>query len=139
MIMDLQNHTAWELRPQRKIATDMSAILKSAQGTANSDLLTGALPDPNNPCAAVRDFACHKLGTEDINGRHTEKWEMKDLKDNKLTTLWIDPSLPLAVKTQWEGGSGEYRNIKEGPQPESLFQVPPEYKKLQFGVQGSAR
>jgi hypothetical protein len=138
MIMDLQNHTGWQLRPQAKVATDMSAFLRSAQNSLNKDVLSGGPPDPSNPCAALRESTCRKLGSEDVNSRQTQKWEIKD-KDGKVTTMWIDSSLPLAVKTQWDGGSGEYRNIKDGPQPDSLFQVPPDYKKIPFAFEGSPR
>lgn len=138
MIMDLQDHTGWQLRPQAKVATDMSAFLKSVQNSLNKDVLTGAPPDPSNPCAALRESTCRKLGSEEVNGRQTQKWEIKD-KGGKVMTMWIDSSLPLAVKTQWDGGSGEYRNIKEGPQPDSLFRVPPDYKRIPFAFEGSPR
>jgi hypothetical protein len=138
MIMDLHNHSGWQLRPQAKVATDMSAFLKSPQNSTNKDVLTGAPPDPSNPCAALRESTCRKLGSEDVNGRQTQKWEIKD-KGGKVMTLWIDPSLPLAVKTQWNGGSAEYRNIKESPQPDNLFQVPPDYRKIPLVLEGGPR
>jgi hypothetical protein len=106
----------------------MSSMMKAAQAAANNSLLSGNPPDPNNPCVTIRNTTCQKLGSEDVNGRHTQKWLMKD-SNGKTMTAWIYPSLPLAVKTEWDGGSGEFRNIKEAPQPESLFQVPPDYKK----------
>jgi len=130
MLIDYGSHTGWNLRPQAKIATDMSAVMKSGLASMNKDVLTGAPPDPNNPCAALRSYTCRKLGSEDVNGRHTQKWEMKDTSNGQVMTVWIDPSLPLAVRTQWNGGGAEYRNIKEGPQPDSLFQVPSDYKKV---------
>jgi hypothetical protein len=124
-IIDFKNQTYWQLRPEQKLAIDMSAMFKAVQ--ANS-FLSGQAPAPDNPCVALKNYSCQKLGSEDVNGRHTQKWLMKD-NNGKAMTAWIDPSLPLAVKTEWEGGSGEFRNIKEASQPESLFQVPPDYKK----------
>jgi hypothetical protein len=139
MLMDYQNHTGWNLRPRAKVATDMSAFLRNAQTSANKDVLSGAPPDPNNPCAALRGYTCRKLGSEDVDGRHTQKWEMKDTSNRQLMTVWIDPSLPLAVKTQWDGGSGEFRNIREEPQPDSLFEVPSDYKKVPSPFAGEQR
>lgn len=127
-IMDFKNRTFWQLIPERKLAMDMSAMVKAMQANANVSFLSGNAPDPSDPCASLKNYSCEKLGSEDANGRHTQKWIMKD-SSGKSMTVWIDPSLPLAVKTEWQGGSGEYRNIKESPQAESLFQVPSDYKK----------
>jgi hypothetical protein len=127
-IMDFKNKMFWQLMPERKIAMDMSAMVNAMQANANNSFLSGHPPNPDNPCAALKNYSCQKLGSEDVNGRSTQKWAMKD-NNGKAMTAWIDPSLPLAVKTEWEGGSGEFRNIKEAPQPESLFQVPSDYKK----------
>jgi len=132
MILDSQNHTAWELRPQHKLAVDMSAVVGNFQASASQNLLTGSPPDPSNPCAPLRAYTCRKLGNEDVNGRHSEKWEMKDTKNGNVMTVWIDPSLPWAIKTQSSSFTAEFRNLKEGPQPESLFQVPSDYRKSAF-------
>jgi hypothetical protein len=132
MILDPQNHTAWELRPQHKLAVDMSAVVANVQASASQNLLTGAPPDPSNPCAPLRAYTCRKLGNEDVNGRHTQKWEMKDTEHGNVMTVWIDPSLPWAIKTQSSSFTAEFRNLKEGPQPASLFQVPPDYSKSAF-------
>jgi hypothetical protein len=133
MIMDLENHTGWQLRPNQKMAFDMSAMLKSAQGLVNHNGLGGGPVNGTTPCAALPGYTCRNLGSDEVNGRHTQKWELKD-KDGQVTTAWIDPSLPLAVKTQSAQGESEFRNIKEGPQPEQLFQVPADYRKTSFGV-----
>ncbi len=123
-ILDFQNNTGWLLRPRKKTAMDVSAMMKMGR-----EITKDAPPNPNDPCAAVKGSTCRKLGTEDINGRHTQKWEMKDT-DGKVMTLWVDPTLPLAIKTQSAALSGEYRNIKEVPQPDSLFQVPSDFRKV---------
>jgi hypothetical protein len=133
MIMDPAMATGWALNSQRKTAVDVSASMKAAQQSGNK--MVGQmspkeiLVDPNNPCAALKGSSCKKLGNEMTNGRQTTKWEVRD-SDGKPVYLWIDPKLWLAVKTQTENYTGEFRNIKEGPQPDSLFQVPADYKKV---------
>ncbi len=124
-ILDFQNQTGWLLRMPEKTAMDMSAVIKMGV----QEVTTGAPPNPNDPCAALKGSTCRKLGTEDVNGRHTQKWEMKD-SDGKAMTVWIDPTLPLAVKMQSAALNAEFRNIQEGPQPESLFQVPSDFRKM---------
>jgi hypothetical protein len=127
-IQDPNAKTAWILSPQRKIAMDVSAQYRAVI-EAVAGLFGGKPVDPDNPCAGIQGCTAKKLGSEIVNGRQTKKWEIKD-KDGKSMIAWIDPTLPLVVRTQYEQGSVEFRNIKEGPQPESLFQVPPDYRKL---------
>ena len=87
--------------------------------------------DPMNPCSAFKATTCQKVGSETIDGHNTEKWEMKS-QDGKLAYVWVDPKLPLGVKYQSPDGSvDQFRNIRVGPQPDSLFTVPPDYHKLQ--------
>lgn len=76
---------------------------------------------------------CHKLGTETVNGRSTVKYEGTDA-NGKSGTVWIDPKLHFPVK--WQGQNeqgGELRNIQEGSQPSSLFEVPAGYTKFDMG------
>ena len=47
--------------------------------------------------------------------------------------FWLDPKLRFPVKWQGKDGSGEMRNIQEGPQPASLFEVPAGYTKMDMG------
>jgi hypothetical protein len=138
MIMDPASGTGWALNSQRKTAMDMSASMKAAQQSGSKMLgqmgPKEILVDPNNPCARLEGSSCKKLANESVNGRETTKWEVRDTA-GKPTYVWIDPKLGLAVKTQNENYTGEFRNIKEGPQPDSLFEVPGDYKRV--GVHGA--
>jgi hypothetical protein len=125
-IQDTNTKTAWMLSPQRKIAMDISEQSQLAMEAAAS-LVSGKPFDPDNPCAGIQGCTAKKLGSEVVNGRQTQKWEIKD-RDGKSMIAWIDPTLPLAVRAQFAQGTAEFRNIKEGPQPDSLFQVPPNYR-----------
>ena len=73
-------------------------------------------------------------GKEKISGRETEKWEhiQSQLQGQRTlrTVLWYDPQLKLTIREEIPGGHvRELKNIQEGPQPASLFELPQGYKK----------
>jgi len=95
--------------------------------------------DVENACSdwlkqpANQGGTCHKVGNETVNGRNTVKYEGTNAK-GETGSVWIDPKLRFPVK--WQGKNevgGELRNIQEGPQPVSLFQVPSGYSKFDMG------
>ncbi len=80
------------------------------------------------------------LGKEQIAGRTTEKWEMKVTQQQNVfrSYQWYDPQLEYAIREEMPGKLvRELRNIKVGPQPAHLFQVPQDFKKLQPPAQGA--
>jgi hypothetical protein len=89
--------------------------------------------DHANPCANHEGTTCKKVGTETVNGRSCDKWEFT--KDGKLdNTEWIDRKLHVIIKSVREDGSGfEFQNLKEGPQPESVFAIPAGYQRFDMG------
>ncbi|HEY6970178.1 MAG TPA: DUF4412 domain-containing protein [Candidatus Angelobacter sp.] len=87
--------------------------------------------DPSHPCGA--DATCKKAGTETVNGRVCDKWIMTD-KNGATSTAWIDQKLLYPIKAQSSSGETfELTNVKEGPQPASLFQPPAGYQKMDLG------
>ena len=50
--------------------------------------------DPERPCAGFREYvrqqSCKKLGSESVNGRNTQKWEINSTRGGK-GYLWVDP------------------------------------------------
>jgi len=95
--------------------------------------------DVENACADWQKIAsnqsgsCHKVGHETVNGRETVKYEGANSK-GESGYFWIDPKLRFPLKWQDnKGGGGELRNIQEGPQPPSLFEVPAGYTKFDKG------
>jgi hypothetical protein len=76
--------------------------------------------------------SCHKLGDETVNGRDTVKYEGTNSKGD-VTTAWLDKKLHFFVKSESTTGSTELRNIQEGPQPASLFEIPAGYTKFDVG------
>ena len=78
-------------------------------------------------------FTCRNLGAESVNGRPAQKWMVtSNDPDDHGSTVWIDDRLHILSRSQDadDGDEMEIRNIKEGPQPEALFEAPPGYKKI---------
>ena len=80
---------------------------------------------------------CHKVGNETVNGRSTVKYEGTNSK-GESATVWLDPKLRFPVKWLGKNGDGgELRNIQEGSQPSSLFEIPAGYKKFEMPNMGN--
>ncbi len=79
------------------------------------------------------------VGTEQLNGREVEKWQMVNSQANKApvrTFQWYDPQLRQAIKQELPGGYvSELNNIHVGSVDDALFQVPPGYRKLTVPAQ----
>ncbi len=91
--------------------------------------------DPKNPCASDPNTTCKDLGSETVNGRSTEHWQMTH-KDGNVSDVWIDDSLHFPIKSVSGGTTWQLTNIKEGPQDASLFQIPAGYQKMDMGGMG---
>ena len=72
------------------------------------------------------------VGGETLDGRNTEKWEMKATRPGGQSSVayqWFDPELNMNIREEQPGGFvSEFRNIRIGKQPADLFTVPPGYK-----------
>ena len=75
---------------------------------------------------------CHKVGTETVSGRSTVKYETTNASGD-VSHFWLDPKLRFPVKWEGKSNSGELRNIQEGAQPASLFEIPAGFTKMDFG------
>ena len=71
------------------------------------------------------------MGDETVNGRATEKWEMKITRPGGQSSVgyqWFDPELKTNIRQEQPGGFvSELRDIKIGKQPAGLFVVPSGY------------
>ncbi len=95
------------------------------QGMRNLQHLSGGDMCSSNPGAT-----CKRVGSETVNGRSCDKWEMTDQSAHK-TTAWVDHKLHFPIKMQEQDGTvTDFTNIKEGAQDASLFVVPPGYRKF---------
>ena len=79
--------------------------------------------------------SCRKVGNETVNGRSTVKYEGTNAK-GETGDVWLDPKLRFPVKWEGKNGSWELRNIQEGTQPASLFEIPADYKKFDMPNMG---
>jgi hypothetical protein len=76
--------------------------------------------------------SCTKVSSEILNGRSAVKYEGVSNKGEK-THVWVDAKLRCVVKTDEGSGGFELRNIQEGSQPSSLFEVPTGFTKFDMG------
>jgi|SRR5687767_9352889 len=98
------------------------------------ELAWAPLPDlQSSPCTYQPDATCTKVGTEELNGRKADKWEMKTEANPEPKFIWIDHRLRIAIRTQQGDSSYELKNIQEGPQDPTWFQVPAGYTRMELG------
>jgi len=129
MIMDMATQTTYMVMPQQKIYMEISSAGQGyGRGPRMSDLKAY---DPNNPCAGQQGMTCKKLGTETVNGRTCDKWEFSGEHGSRIA--WIDQKLHFPVKTVEGDTVVEMKNIKEGSQEASLFEIPSGYQKMDMG------
>lgn len=133
MILDLANQKNVFLVPAQKMYVESMP----GMGPAKKDIWFRPT-DPNNACpqyeAMVNKYnngpaSCHKIGPDVVNGRAAIKYA--GTSKNGSGYAWIDPKLRFVLK--WEDDKGntvELRNIKEGHQDASLFEVPSDYHKF---------
>ena len=90
-------------------------------------------PDPGTAAGTV---SRRLIGQETVNGRPTEKYEVTIRAGGRevKSYQWWDTGLKFPVKSAALDGSWtqEYRNIRVGSQPDSLFEVPSGYAKREM-------
>jgi hypothetical protein len=137
VIMDLTAQTSTVLMQQQQMYMVMPAQMAS-QRNAYNFFRTG---DAENACAdwlaqeRNKGGTCRKVGSDTVNGRDTVKYEGTSAT-GETTTVWLDPKLRFPIKWQRQNGSGELRNIQEGSQPASLFEIPAGFRKMDMGNMG---
>jgi hypothetical protein len=77
--------------------------------------------------------SCTKIGGDRLNGRSAVKYEGVSNKGEK-GYVWVDTKLQYVVKMEDPHGTIELRNIREGSQPASLFEIPAGYTKFDMGA-----
>lgn len=129
MLLDLDAGTSVVLDPERK------TYLEQPAGTAHQNVIAFRTAD-NTPCVRNPNSkgtgTCTQVGTEGINGRRAEKWEIIQPMGGQTVTahVWLDAQWHFRVKQEVAGMTGEMQNIKEGPQPAALFEIPSDYQKM---------
>ncbi len=79
-----------------------------------------------------------QTGNEEISNRNTEKWVIHLTRPDgysEKTFQWYDPEIGIIIKEVMPGGYiRELKDIKLGKQPENIFEVPANFKKVQSAM-----
>jgi hypothetical protein len=133
-IMNFATQTSDVLMTQQHMYMEMPARAMN-QRALYSFFRTG---DVENACSDWLKMerntsgTCHKVGNETVNGRSAVKYEGTN-SSGEPSSVWLDPKLRFPVKWQGKSSAGELRNIQEGTQSASLFEIPAGYTKMDIG------
>lgn len=94
--------------------------------------------DPKAAVSSTKDVPGEleraSMGKENVNGRDAEKFKVSYTQDGRTETVyqWIDDEAGLPVRVAAGDGSWQvdYLNVRIGPQPAGLFEVPAEFRKM---------
>jgi Domain of unknown function (DUF4412) len=134
IIVNYATQTSIVLMPQQHMYMEVEAQTQ-AQRIGYTFFQTS---DVENACGdwqklkSSQGASCHKVGDETVNGRSTVKYEATSA-NGEVSHFWLDPKLRFPVKWQSKSSSGELRNVQEGTQAASLFEVPPGFTKMDMG------
>ena len=124
IILRLDKGVTWNLMPKDKMYMEVPGIGKEAT-------------DPEIE-KKIKDMAEKKsLGKEKVGGYVCEKYQYI-YHDQSLGVLtqWFSKKLNYPIKTEYKAAAyymlTEYKNIKEKRIPDSLFEIPSSYQKMQL-------
>jgi outer membrane lipoprotein-sorting protein len=115
------------LRQDRKVTWTLFAATKEYRETPLKF-------DPLNP-ASDSPYEIKEMGQGKANGYDCKLilWTFKNPEQGSVLQ-WFTPELDMAVRYQVKNKGGtmvtttDYRNVKAGPQADSLFEIPPGYR-----------
>jgi hypothetical protein len=136
VIVNFATQTSMVLMAQQHMYMEMPAQTQNQRmGYASAFFRVGDVEDACGDWQKLRSSqgaSCHKVGSETVSGRNTVKYETTNASGD-VSHFWLDPKLRFPVKWQGKGSDGELRNIQEGAQPASLFEVPAGFTKMDMG------
>jgi hypothetical protein len=139
MIWDTSRKTRYILMPERRMYMDYSPMMGSKMPEVpylHPSDINDACPEWHKMAVELQHSekwgTCRKVGSDTVNGRSAVKYEGSST-DGQTNTIWIDSKLRYVTKYQDEKGGMELRNIQEGSQPASLFEIPAGYQKFDIG------
>ena len=136
VIMNFATQTSTVLMTQEHMYMEMPAQAQSQRTSYASAFFQAG--DVENACGDWQKIGrnqgatCHKVGNETVSGRNTVKYETTSASGD-VGHFWLDPKLRFPVKWEGKNSSGELRNIQEGKQPASLFEIPAGFTKMDMG------
>ena len=122
------------LRQSSMVLPGTKSYIVSQPGHLQSSIPFFIVEDPDNACPAWEKSmktpgTCKKLGDDTVDDRSTVKYT--GTTDNAETgTAWVDRKLHFVIKWDGEKSAAELKNIQEGPQSASLFEIPTDYEKI---------
>ena len=134
VIINFATQTSDVLMTQQHMYMEMPAQAMNQRGMY-SFFRTGDVEDACSDWLKMernKGGTCHKVGNETVNGRSAVKYEGTS-SSGETSSVWLDPKLRFPVKWQGKSSAGELRNIQEGTQPASLFEIPTGYTKMDIG------
>jgi hypothetical protein len=136
VIMNFATQTSTVLMAQQHMYMEMPAQSQGQRmGYANAFFQAG---DVENACGDWEKMghnqggSCRKVGNEPVNDRNAVKYESTNATGD-VSHFWLDPKLRFPVKWENKSSGGELRNIQEGTQPASLFEIPAGFTKMDMG------
>ena len=136
VIMNFATQTGTVLMAQQHMYMEMPIQAQTQRmGYAAAFFQAG---DVENACGDWQKMghtqgSCHKVGSDTVSGRSTVKYETTNASGD-ASHFWLDPKLRFPVKWEGKNNSGELRNIQEGAQAASLFEVPAGFTKMDIGA-----
>jgi outer membrane lipoprotein-sorting protein len=113
MIIRLDKKVTWMIVPDEKTYTEEP--YRSADKTFEE-------------WTAEKEKNAKFLGEETVSSVLCKKYETDE--DGEKTFFWISKQFPFPIKIEDSEMIMEYQNIKPGPLDDSLFELPPGYKKM---------
>ncbi|HPN87691.1 MAG TPA: DUF4412 domain-containing protein, partial [Smithella sp.] len=111
----------WTLMPAQKVYMEMPGMADAPSTQTVEDKVKG-------------EVSRKKVGSETIDGHPATKYEITTEADGKTMQIhqwWAtDISFPVKMAAVDGSWSMEYKDIKIGDQPDSLFEIPSGYKKM---------
>jgi len=135
VLINFDTQTTTVLMAQQHMYMEMPVTQNQRLGYANTFFRTG---DVEAACGDwqkmthVQGGTCRKVGSETVNGRSTVKYEGSN-SSGEVSHFWIDPKLRFPVKWEGKKEKWELRNIQEGAQSASMFEIPAGYTKFDMG------
>ncbi|WOJ90843.1 hypothetical protein RZS28_06055 [Methylocapsa polymorpha] len=134
-VVDGTVNAAFFVRPAKKIFMD------AKQSSPLTQILVPV--DPEDPCRKWQAMAvnagatetggewrCDRADQETIEGRKAIAYSAVS-PSQEQSIEWIDPGLKFLIRSQTNGGvTVDLKNIQEGPQPASLFEIPANFGKF---------
>jgi hypothetical protein len=138
IILDLANKKSVILEPEQKAYIDRNWGDPAPSDLYRMYLFLPPLVNLEDACAEwvpiVNGARCKKAGYELVDGRRTIKYELTAGRD--ILSLWVDTRLHTLAKRKNNWTDTELRNVHEGQQPPSLFEIPAGYMSWPLGIDG---